>query len=340
MSVCQAPALNLSVELERRKLWMDGSLARELEEQLVLRAKGEGTCKWEQVFDVDFGKDMVPATAAKPVIACYGVVVERVLNGDEGVDETLLLKWVVQHVVASSDSVHLEEAMAMGPLIIEQDLLKRLSVAILTCKDRVLKGRLAKLFEPILMNLIESDGKTVWSAPSFLEYGMRALIELKIYLKRELDMIRRVIYSIIADPVALSGKCSHNSPNNLALEKLVRWLNKLYIGKKSEPPEIVSDVIGRVRHLQMVSDFMNADLDPSFAVFCKFCLKPRQDGKKLKQCTGCRKLTYCSENCQKRHWHEHKKQCRELQEWRKDPQKTMTADLLANEPKINPKAAR
>jgi MYND finger len=39
------------------------------------------------------------------------------------------------------------------------------------------------------------------------------------------------------------------------------------------------------------------------------CDKSKADGCKLKTCHGCNSVSYCSKECQKTHWPEHKKQC-------------------------------
>ena len=45
---------------------------------------------------------------------------------------------------------------------------------------------------------------------------------------------------------------------------------------------------------------------------CYNCFKESTKG--FKQCSGCKRIAYCSETCQKAHWkREHKKQCKELQ---------------------------
>jgi hypothetical protein len=43
---------------------------------------------------------------------------------------------------------------------------------------------------------------------------------------------------------------------------------------------------------------------------CAVCGIPLAD---VKQCGGCRKVAYCSRECQRKHWPQHKEECRRLQ---------------------------
>eukprot|EP00980_Cylindrotheca_fusiformis_P031096 scaffold25826_cov132-Cylindrotheca_fusiformis.AAC.4 len=46
-------------------------------------------------------------------------------------------------------------------------------------------------------------------------------------------------------------------------------------------------------------------------VACDTC-KKRQPYTKMKKCSRCRSVTYCSEECQKQDWSRHKKDCHKL----------------------------
>ena len=43
---------------------------------------------------------------------------------------------------------------------------------------------------------------------------------------------------------------------------------------------------------------------------CASCGKPENDDIKLKKCTACYLVRYCSVKCQKKHWKKHKKECK------------------------------
>lgn len=42
---------------------------------------------------------------------------------------------------------------------------------------------------------------------------------------------------------------------------------------------------------------------------CGNCLKPKEDNTTLMVCSRCRMAKYCSKECQKGHWSQHKKAC-------------------------------
>jgi TPR repeat protein len=47
---------------------------------------------------------------------------------------------------------------------------------------------------------------------------------------------------------------------------------------------------------------------------CSACGKPKSKNQKLRKCSGCYAVKYCSTECQKKHWKigGHKKECKEL----------------------------
>ncbi|KAI9141644.1 hypothetical protein BKA69DRAFT_386027 [Paraphysoderma sedebokerense] len=51
----------------------------------------------------------------------------------------------------------------------------------------------------------------------------------------------------------------------------------------------------------------------SAMIGCAKCGKPKCDnGKSLKSCSRCLMTMYCSRDCQKNHWREHKKDCKKM----------------------------
>ncbi|KAL1760257.1 hypothetical protein FB107DRAFT_287093 [Schizophyllum commune] len=53
---------------------------------------------------------------------------------------------------------------------------------------------------------------------------------------------------------------------------------------------------------------------------CRKCLKAVEEGAMLKTCTGCRRIRYCSAECQKADWKAHKGLCKAFREVEGDPQ--------------------
>ena len=55
---------------------------------------------------------------------------------------------------------------------------------------------------------------------------------------------------------------------------------------------------------------------------CQHCTTREKPGKPLKLCSGCRRIFYCSKQCQDAHWPQHKAQCRQwVQAAHNDPKR-------------------
>jgi len=65
---------------------------------------------------------------------------------------------------------------------------------------------------------------------------------------------------------------------------------------------------------------LSASMKYSAPEICSFCGK--QGPKKLRKCTGCGKAQYCGIECQKKHWKDHKKDCRKQQNRNTDTTET------------------
>jgi hypothetical protein len=46
------------------------------------------------------------------------------------------------------------------------------------------------------------------------------------------------------------------------------------------------------------------------ARICDFCKKPENPSKNLQRCTQCKKARYCNQECQRKAWQDHKKDCK------------------------------
>jgi hypothetical protein len=51
--------------------------------------------------------------------------------------------------------------------------------------------------------------------------------------------------------------------------------------------------------------------------FCDHCFKTKSDGVTLKRCNGCQGYRYCSRECQRRDWWDHKMDCEQVQRIRR-----------------------
>ena len=52
--------------------------------------------------------------------------------------------------------------------------------------------------------------------------------------------------------------------------------------------------------------------------YCVKCQKIEQCGKPFARCSGCQLVRYCSKDCQKQHWKEHKALCMSVREFKVD----------------------
>jgi len=62
---------------------------------------------------------------------------------------------------------------------------------------------------------------------------------------------------------------------------------------------------------RLTTGVSNKDLYKKKTKICHFCKRKEKldDGEKLKKCMKCRKVYYCSKECQRRDWQKHKKTC-------------------------------
>jgi cytohesin len=123
--------------------------------------------------------------------------------------------------------------------------------------------------------------------------ALQALVELW----GDIDVIRASDGMAAVQVAALNGH-----------EKVVKRLYKLGANMKPKDPLIsevvtrLANVIGHAEASQMIETTME-----KLTRECEFC---GCSSKRVKACSKCMKVRYCSAECQKQDWKEHKKECK------------------------------
>ena len=91
-------------------------------------------------------------------------------------------------------------------------------------------------------------------------------------------------------------------------------VNELMMSRSVQPPQPDSTASLQAALLAAAS------MKYSAPEICSFCGK--QEPKKLRKCTRCGKAQYCGIECQKKHWKDHKKDCRKQQNRNTDTTET------------------
>ncbi len=134
----------------------------------------------------------------------------------------------------------------------------------------------------------------------------------------------------LLERICKSSKTSYLSLKNSELSDYDIFLKAKELINKPLPRPFIP----ACKSLQLKADFENIRaevLHDEYTDFCYYCKKSRNENgrKALQLCDGCRKIRYCSKECQRQDWSRHKSECVKKEKKKSEDRKEERKEDLA-----------
>eukprot|EP01091_Cochliopodium_minus_P019897 TRINITY_DN8515_c0_g1_i1.p1 TRINITY_DN8515_c0_g1~~TRINITY_DN8515_c0_g1_i1.p1 ORF type:complete len:365 (-),score=69.58 TRINITY_DN8515_c0_g1_i1:76-1170(-) len=162
-----------------------------------------------------------------------------------------------------------------------------------------------------LRSYYELDGKLFEQNTNadFVYFSLRYIVNVSKNMGYKEEEFLNILHKIPLSQWKVYATCTNNSVSSFG--KLVYMIVDP-VGSSNITS--TNDLLGSVNYLSQSSSMMQEKFHTSPNITaqkkCKVCDVVETLTLKMKSCSRCKKVSYCSKECQLKHWPEHKKECK------------------------------